>query len=145
MQKECYLNVNLILALRDWKKALREGRFELDAQTGEEAILRAETLMRGLPNRRELAEGLVKGGNSLPSNPEALLRGRLLYEMNACLRRGGVILPDGRIEKDLPGVVERAVFELNPELKKEVDLEQEGIDRENNNPSIIEDSFNDIA
>jgi len=137
MAERNYLNANLVLGLHDWDKNLTEGRFRVGAETKEQAILRTEALMRGLPNSRRLAEGWVnKDGTVLPDS-EAGLRARLSDEMAFCLRQGGIRLPSGEVRQDLPNLTEQVVYELKPELKNEVQRELER-GKEGQRPTIIE-------
>ena len=139
------LNVDLVLALRNWGKNLQEKKFGANAQNREEAVLRVESLMGGLENPHHLAEGWVEKDGSVLEDSEAGLRARLSDELAWCLRRGGVLLPTGEIRRDLPQVVEEVVYELKPSLKDEVQRESVGRTAEGQGPTIIEGTFREIS
>lgn len=124
MKQRGMLDVDLVLALRDWEKGLREGEFGASARSEKEAVIRTERIMRGLDDPRQLAENWVLGNKQELKDTEAGLRARLSDEMAYCLRKGGVIIPEtGEVRQDLPVVVETAIYQLQPELKNEVDRE----------------------
>ncbi len=125
MLKEGYLTKDLVLGLQDLENGLKEGTFTSNAQTKGEAITRATRLMRGLSNPPQLAEDWVERKEELlTGNPksEVSLRGRLLDEINCCLRKGGVITKSG-IETDVPRAVKETIFTLNPGLAAEMAAE----------------------
>jgi len=122
-----FISPQLLYALQDLKQGFDKGKFRSNASSKEAAIVRTETILRGLPDASELATNYTsyRDADSLGGEgTEAYFRVRLLSEINACQKSGGVILPDGRVERDVVGAVITVVKELKPELG--VDLLTEG-------------------
>jgi len=139
-----YLNVNVVLGLREWRECLKKGEFGASVKAKERAISRAEVMMRGLESPRRLAEGWVNRDGSVSENSEAGLRARLSDEMAFCLRRSGVLLPSGEVGQDVPKLVEQVIYELKPKLKDEVQREL-ARSPEGQQPAIIEGNFTRVA
>jgi hypothetical protein len=127
LHEQNLINRDLVDGVEDWRIACGKGDLKANASTKEEAIFRTELLMKGLENPKELARRCVEGDHANP-NSEVGLRARLSDEMALCLRRGGVILPDGKVEKDVASAVVTVMYELKPELRTETstDLSEPG-------------------
>jgi hypothetical protein len=116
-----YITRNLLSGLEKLDKGFKDGQFKPNATSREEAIDRTAVILEGIPKAREIAqEYLTEGGtDSLGGEgSEAYFRVRLLSQINGSMRRGGIMLPDESLEKDVTGAIIRVVKELNPELTR---------------------------
>ena len=137
MKEKNYLNIDVVLGVRDFDKGLKEGKFGGTAYTREEEILRTQSTMRGLENSYNLAQRMVDGDMSVTEDSEAGLRGRLSIEMAFCLRRGGILLPSGESKTNVPKLVEEFIYEIQPNLRDDVQREL-NTQKEGQQPTIIE-------
>lgn len=119
--RDSFVNQSLYDSLQRLHQGFKEGQFSANAQSYDEAVLRAKTILGDLPNAQINAEKYTKDGASGldADDEETLFRIRLLSEMNFTARRGGVILPNGRIDEDVVGAVLTVVKEIKPELNIE--------------------------
>jgi len=125
MHDRGYLNVDTVLALRDWERGLANGEFSSNPRTREEALKSAKTMMKGLEKEESAAQMWVEKRSSASPESEADHRARLLSEMAICLRKGGVQTTEGGTTTKVPQLVEQMIYSLQPDLKEAVGIEAE--------------------
>lgn len=126
LSRDKFLTPNLRASLVELDEKYKSGKFQIRSSSIVEEESKVKIILSDLPNAVTIAKNYVDinaDDNLYQSGTEAHGRLRLYEEMKTCMKKGGVLLPDGQVERDVVQAVIKVIDEILPETVKELQAE----------------------